>query len=166
MKILETNRFYLRELNPDDAESFYLLNEDEEVIKYTGDKPFKSINDARSFLENYNQYKKYGVGRWAVIEKSTNTFLGWSGLKYTVELKEYDIGFRFFRKYWNKGIATETSKACIDFGFDILGIDEIVGRVMNKNIASIKVLQKIGFKSHKPFDFEGNEGQVLIIRNV
>ena len=94
--ILETPRLLLREFRIDDAENAYLLNLDEEVIKYTGDKSFISIEEAKSFLANYNDYKKNGFGRWAVINKVDNEFLGWCGLKYSADIKEVDIGFRFF----------------------------------------------------------------------
>ena len=89
MKILETERLYLREMETDDAENAYRLNLDWENIKYTGDKPFESIQEAKEFLLNYSHYKNYGFGRWAVIEKYSNEFLGWCGLKYTPELDEY-----------------------------------------------------------------------------
>lgn len=140
-KIIETNRLYLRELSIADAENFYLLNADEDVIKYTGDKAFESINEAKSFLENYNLYQEYGYGRWAVIAKSNEEFLGWCGLKYSPEIDEVDIGFRFFKRHWNKGYATESAKACIEYGFENLNLKTIVGRAMEANVASIKVLE-------------------------
>ena len=65
-------------------------------------------------------------------------------LKYTPELDEYDIGFRFMKKHWNKGYATEAALACIEIGFNKFQMKSIVGRAMKENIASIKVLQKIG----------------------
>ena len=83
MTILETERLYLREFEPGDAENFYLLNLDPEVIKYTGDVAFKNINEASAFLQNYNHYSTYGFGRWAVILKSGRQYTGWCGLKYT-----------------------------------------------------------------------------------
>lgn len=159
-KILETQRTYLRELTIADAESFYRLNLDKEVLQYTGDVAFESINHAKTFLENYDQYKTYGIGRWAVIHKDTNEFLGWCGLKFTLEDNEYDIGFRFFKKYWNQGYAIETAKACIDYGLNTLQIKSIVGRAMKANIASVKVLEKIGLHYERDFDFEGNLGVV------
>lgn len=91
--VLETERLYLRELTTNDAKSFYLLNLDDDVIKYTGDKAFKNIESAKEFLQNYNNYKKYGFGRWAVISKENKQFLCWCGLKFSEELNEYDIGF-------------------------------------------------------------------------
>lgn len=157
---LETERTYLRNLTPKDADDFFNLNLDQEVLIYTGDKPFQTIEEAKNFLEQYDQYEKYGVGRLAVIEKRTNEFIGWCGLKFSPDLDEYDIGFRFNRENWNKGLATETAKKCLEFGFDNLNLKVIVGRAMKENKASIKVLEKIGMTFLKNFDFDGQEGVV------
>lgn len=144
--ILETNRLTLREITAEDAQSAYELNLDPEVIQYTGDEPFENVEEARAFLSSYDHYQKYGFGRWAVIKKDTKEFLGWCGLKYTPELDEFDIGFRFFKKHWNKGYATEAAIACLDAGFATFGMKTIVGRAMPENKASIKVLIKIGLE--------------------
>ena len=112
-QILETNRLFLRELHVEDAENFYHLNRNPNVIKYTGNSAFKNIKEAKEFLENYQDYKRHGYGRWAVIHKETNKFIGWCGLKFEEMEQETDIGFRFFEKEWNKGFATESAKACI-----------------------------------------------------
>lgn len=144
MIILETSRLTLREMVVSDAEDIYHLNYDPEVIKYTGDPAFKSIKESKSFLTNYSHYRDYGFGRWAVIRKSDQAFLGWCGLKFSPELNEYDIGFRLFRKYWNMGYASEASRACIEWGFDSKSLVEIVGRARAKNGVSIRVLEKIG----------------------
>lgn len=157
-KIIETPRLYLRELNTNDAHNFYELNLDPEVIKYTGDVAFNHITEAQSFLQNYNQYELYGFGRWAVIRKEDQAFLGWCGLKYSSDLDEVDLGFRFNKKYWNQGYATEASIACLNYGFSTLHLTKIVGRAMKANIASVKVLEKIGMKYTGNFDFVKHEG--------
>lgn len=118
--ILETNRLLLQEFNIGDAEGFYELNLNPNVIKYTGNSAFKDIDEARTFLKDYSDYQQNGFGRWAVIQKSTQEFLGWSGLKYTEKLDETDIGFRLFEHFWNQGFATESAKACIKYGFEKL----------------------------------------------
>jgi ribosomal-protein-alanine N-acetyltransferase len=164
-KILQTNRLYLRELTVDDAENFYLLNSDADVIKYTGDKPFESIEKARQFLENYKPYQEFGYGRWAVIDKTNEAFLGWCGLKFSSELQETDIGFRFFKKYWNQGFATESAKACIHFGFENLNLTKIVGRAMQENTASVKVLEKTGMQFVDIIDFEKHTGVLYEIES-
>lgn len=162
--ILETARTKIRPLSPDDAEHFYSLNQDPEVLKYTGDDPFETVNAAKEFLKQYDQYEKYGLGRWAVISKENGEFLGWCGLKYTPETNEYDLGYRFYKKYWNRGYATETSQAFIDYGLNTLKLDEIVGRAMAANAASVRVLQKIGMEFFKAFDFEGHPGVIYSIK--
>lgn len=148
-----------------DADSIYLLNLDADVLKYTGDKPFESIENARKFLKNYDHYNNYGFGRWAVIHKTSNKYLGWCGIKYTPDLDEYDIGFRFFKNYWNNGYATESAKACLNLGFGKYQITEIVGRAMKENIGSIKVLEKIGLTYFKTFNFDGEKGLIYKIEN-
>ena len=143
-KILETPRLYLREMTPQDAEAAYILNLDPEVLQYTGDDPFESVEEAKTFLENYASYRTYGFGRWAMVLKETNEYLGWCGLKYTPELDEFDIGYRLMKKFWGKGYATEAAEACLEFGFNQFDMKTIVGRAMPANTASVRVLEKIG----------------------
>ena len=157
---IETERTIMRKLTPGDAEDFYALNLDLEVLKYTGDQSFVNLQAAVDFLTEYDQYDNYGVGRLAVIDKATSKFTGWCGIKYSKDKNEYDIGFRFYRKYWNNGLATETAKKCLDVAFNDLGIEKIVGRAMKENIASIKVLEKIGMIFKEDVDFEGCEGVI------
>lgn len=160
---IETDRTFLRNLAPGDAGDFYALNQDEEVLRYTGDKPFKDLAEARLFLNGYDQYRRFGVGRLSVIFREDNRFIGWCGLKYTEHDDEYDIGFRLLRKYWNQGLASETARACIAYGFERCAIPRIVGRVRTENLASIRVLQKAGLAYKAPFDFDGHEGLVFEI---
>ena len=72
--ILETNRLLLREFNISDAESFYELNLNPNVIKYTGNSAFKDIDEAKAFLENYSDYQRNGFGRWAVMTLPTRGY--------------------------------------------------------------------------------------------
>jgi RimJ/RimL family protein N-acetyltransferase len=164
--IAETERLFLREITLEDSENVYLLNLDPDVIKYTGDNSFENIEEAKDFLIKYDHYKKYGFGRWAVINKEDNDFLGWCGLKYSVDVNEYDIGFRLFKKYWNKGYATEAAQKCLDLGFSKFKMSTIVGRTMKENQASITVLKKIGLTYLKSFDFDGKPGEVYKIDNL
>lgn len=161
--ILETERLYLREFIPSDGYHFYCLNSDEDVIKYTGNKPFKSISEAMIFIKDYSDYKRNGYGRQAVCLKETNVFLGWCGLKF--ENGEIDLGYRFYKKYWGIGYATESAKACIDFGFSKLNIQKIVGRAHIKNVASIEVLKKCSFKFKKQFLQDNQPTTLYILEN-
>ena len=161
--IIETDRLLLREFILDDAEMFYQLNSNPNVIRFTGNAAFKSIEEAKSFLENYNDYKANGYGRWAVINKKSNEFIGWCGLKYGELENETDIGFRFFEEEWNKGYATESSTACLKYGFEVLKLNRIIGRAMKENTASIKVLEKIGLVYETDYIFENKEAVIYKI---
>lgn len=149
---LSTRRLILREFQKKDAAELYALNSDPQVLRHTGDPPFDSLADAERFLEKYNDYQKWGYGRWAVIDKENQAWLGWCGLKHDLVLDETDIGFRFFRKFWNNGYATEAARICLDFGFSSLGLPCIVGRASRENKASVRVLQKLGLTYWKSIE--------------
>ncbi len=154
-KTLETKRLFLREFIMEDAEPFFHLNKNKEVIKYTGDNSFISIEEAKIFIQNYDAYEKSGFGRWAVVKKSSNAFIGFCGLK---QHENYiDIGFRFFQEEWGNGYATESSKAVISYAFDVLGIDRLVGRVAQENLTSIRVLEKLGMTFYQDAECDGLE---------
>ena len=93
--LLSTPRLLLREFSPSDAAAMYSLNSDPEVIRYTGDAPFESVQAAKTFLKSYNEYQNNGYGRWAVVLKESGAFIGWCGLKLNEE-NLVDLGFRFF----------------------------------------------------------------------
>lgn len=158
--ILESERLLLREFDISDAEKMFQLNSDPDVIRYTGDSPFESIDRAALFLANYSDYKRNGFGRLVCIEKSSNEFIGWCGLKKHADGK-VDIGYRFFKKDWGKGFATESARASLAYGFNTLNLTEIIGRSDKVNIASIKVLEKLGMQFWKTEAVHGIEDALI-----
>nr|WP_247672715.1 GNAT family N-acetyltransferase [Aquimarina sp. MMG016] len=144
-----------RKLQTEDAKNLYELNLDPDVIRYTGDQPFSSIVEAEDFIINYTAYTDYGIGRWAVIHKKTREFLGFCGLKYHPDENIVEIGFRFFKRYWNQGYATEAGKGAIAYGFTIMGYKEIYAHVHQNNDASKRVLEKIGLTFQKEIIYDG-----------
>jgi len=163
---LESQRTILRPLTVGDAFDFYDLNTDPLVLQFTGDVAFESVERAEEFLSHYSQFADFQVGRFAVIDKLSNEFLGWCGLKFTPETQEYDLGFRFHQRFWSKGYATETACKCLEYGFVSLKIERIVGRAMSENTASIKVLEKLGMVKTGTFDFEGKEGVLYHLTRI
>jgi len=152
--ILETERLYLREFLIGDGFFFYHLNKDPDVIKYTGNSAFTSLKEANIFIENYDDYKRNGFGRWAVCLKKSHEFIGWCGLKRDTDSNEVDLGFRFFKKHWGQGYATEAGLACVKYGFVQLNLSEIIGRAYVENKPSIEVLKKCNFKLKKTFLYD------------
>ena len=143
--ILETERLIIREHVLSDAPFFFTLNSNYNVVKYTGDSSFKTIEEAEKIVQYVmNQYKENGYGRWLVTEKETGNPIGWCGLKFHTDTKETDIGYRLLENAWGKGYATESAKACIDYGFNHFNLNRIIGDAMKENTASINVFKKLG----------------------
>ena len=91
------------------------------------------------------QYKK-NLGRWAINAKNNDEFIGWCGLKYMSDLDEIDLGYRLKRSAWGKGFATEAAMNTLEHAFKKLQLKLITGRAHIENIASLKVLEKIGMQ--------------------
>lgn len=143
--LLETERLIIREHVLSDAPFFFTLNANPNVVKYTGDNSFNNLEEAENIVRYViGQYKENGYGRWLVALKDTNMPIGWCGLKYHADTKETDIGYRLLESAWGKGYATESARACIEYGFKHFNINHIIGNAMKDNVASIKVFKKLG----------------------
>ncbi len=157
MKIIETERLILRELQPSDAAKMFELDSNPEVHKYLGNHPIHTINQAEEVIASVrNQYITNGIGRWATVEKSSGEFIGWSGLKFISkpennQVNFYDVGYRLMPKYWGKGYATESAKAALGYAFNTMNLNEVVGTCHEDNIASRRALEKCGLIFVKKF---------------
>ncbi|MEY2560487.1 MAG: [ribosomal protein S5]-alanine N-acetyltransferase [Verrucomicrobiota bacterium] len=146
--ILETDRLLVREYVEEDAEAFFKLNTDPEVLRFVPDKALLNVDQARQLLIDHpiGDYRKHGFGRGACILKATGEQIGFAGLKYLEELGEVDVAYRLLPAYWGQGLATEAALASVRYGFADLGLNRIIGLVMSENIASVRVLEKTGLR--------------------
>jgi len=158
---IETERLLLRELRLTDLDGMFELDSDPEVHKYLGNKPVKTIDESQKILESVlTQYKERGIGRFAVIEKSSGDFVGWSGLRLNTEYnmngltKYYDVGYRLIKRYWGKGYATESGKVSVEYAFKTMKLPEIFATTELGNQASHNALLKIGLHYVEDFYFE------------
>lgn len=157
---IETDRYLIRDLEAFDAAGIYDLDSDPEVHRFLGNRPITTIAQAEQTIALIRkQYRDNGIGRWAIVDKTTNDFVGWTGLKYEQQLRKdfsyCDLGYRLRRKYWGKGIATETANECLNYGFSQLGINQICAAAHIEHHASNKILSKIGLKLTETFMFDG-----------
>jgi len=155
---IETENLILREIEITDTEDLYRLDSDPLVHRYLGNKPISSMDKAREYIDYIRkQYAKYNIGRWATIEKSSGDFIGWSGLKMNFEqelnghINYYDIGYRFIPRYWGKGYATESSIVARDYFFENFPNEKLCGIADVENLASCRVLEKIGLERKNNF---------------
>jgi len=140
-KIL-TERLNLREFEVGDEQLLFDLNADWDVVKYTGNPVMKDLQEARQVLKEIimPQYAA-GLGRWAVHLKSDNTFIGWCGLKKLDS--DIDLGYRFLKKFWGNGYASESARAVLQYGFETLALNRIIAHAAVENTVSIRVLEKL-----------------------
>jgi ribosomal-protein-alanine N-acetyltransferase len=148
--ILETKRLLLREFVLDDLPEFFGLVSDPDVTRYTGDG-CKTLEEARQGLieRPLRDYRVHGFGRRAVVFRPTGKVIGFAGLKYLDDSGEVDLGYRFFKEFWGQGLATEASRAVLDYGITVLTLQRIVATADIANKASLRVLERIGMRFEK-----------------
>ena len=142
---LETTRLKLRQFTHDDLQVMYILSTDPDVIKYA-DTPARDMEEVRERLEQgpLADYRKYGYGRFAVELKETGKVIGFCGIKYLPEIDLPEVGYRYLKEYWGRGIGTEAAEACVGFARDDLKIKKLIALIIPENIASIRVAEKLG----------------------
>lgn len=159
MKIFaETDRLILREFEFSDEEVLFELESDPDVRKFLGDR-MEHIGQARAAIEaiRKDHYEVRGIGRWAIVEKSTHSFLGLGGLRYMKELTNghtgyFDVGYRLNKRYWGRGFATECARASVKYGFEVLAQEKLHGISHVDNLASRRVLENAGLRRVEEFD--------------
>ena len=147
--LIETPRLILRALEKTDEAGLFELDSQPEVHEFIGTPPLTQPEQALEIIEQLQQqYKENGLGRYAVIDKESNAFLGWCGLKlWRTPLNGlidfYELGYRFIPKYWGKGYATESAQAWVDYGFQNLPIKALYAITDPLHFNSKKVLKKV-----------------------
>jgi ribosomal-protein-alanine N-acetyltransferase len=153
MKIYaETDRIILREIVPEDAEAMFEMDSDPEVQRYLHKIPIETIDEAIDSIKFIRQqYIDYGIGRWAIVDKKTNQFVGWGGLKFRTDevnghTNFHDVGYRLLKKFWGQGFATESAKTTLKYAFEKLNLDAVYALADVENKASIHALLKSGLR--------------------
>jgi RimJ/RimL family protein N-acetyltransferase len=160
--ILETPRLILRQFTEDDADNLFDLNSDAEVMRYlTGGRPTprEVIRDAivPFHLQVYQRLDR--LGTWAAESTATGEFLGWFHLRPGpgTDITNVELGYRLRRSTWNKGYATEGSRALIRMAFTGLGVERVFADTMTVNTASRRVMEKCGLTLVRTARYEGRD---------
>ena len=159
MKILETERTILREINENDAEFILDLLNQPSFIKYIGDKNVKTVEKAEEVIENVYRkgYRDFGYGLYIVELKTDKTPMGFCGFVRRKGLPAADIGFAFLPQFEKKGYAFETASAVLRYGKEKLNFLRVFAITTQKNESSIKLLKKLGFAFDKLVKIPGEE---------
>jgi [ribosomal protein S5]-alanine N-acetyltransferase len=167
--LIETERLVIRPYKKEDLEECFKLMQNHELFKYLDMEvmSFEEYNNLFDWLIDcyeveFNKDFKYSFN---IILKENGKHIGWCGIGgVEFDHQQKEIYYLIGRDYWGKGYAKEASAALLDYGFNIIGLKEIIGLCQPENIASKKVLENIGLKFRgyvqglsKEFDFYNDE---------
>jgi RimJ/RimL family protein N-acetyltransferase len=146
VRILETERLFLRWLSTDDAEFIFELVNEPSWLRFIGDRGVRTLDDARDYIVNgpVAMYERHGLGLYLVESKTDTSPLGICGLIRRDTLEDVDIGFAFLPRQWGKGYALESAAAVLEHAKHTLGLRRIVAITSLDNDSSIRLLEKLG----------------------
>lgn len=143
----ETERLRLRQWCEEDFQVFALMNADSRVMEYFSSTLSRDVSDQFA-LNCQLLIAERGWGLWALEEKETGQFAGFTGLNIPGHKLPFspcvEIGWRLVPAFWGKGFATEAARTALDIGFDALNLDEIVSFTAVDNSRSRAVMERLG----------------------
>lgn len=147
---IETSRLVLRPFLHSDVEAAFTWFGNPVVMQFTVTGPDKSIEDTKRRLAYFDQHQRaHGFSKWIVLDAHSGTAIGDSGLLVLQEYGWIDLGFRLMQQHWGKGLATEAASAWVRVAFDELHIAHLGAFAHPENVASIRVLEKLGFSAER-----------------
>ncbi len=163
--LMETQRLILREFQREDFRELAPILADPQVMQFSPSGVASIVQTQEKIEDFINCYKESGFGKWAVILKQTDELIGYCGIAVDQidNNAEKELGYRLASRFWGRGLATEAASAAIQCGFDKFNLPYILGIVERENLASVRVLEKIGMQFKKTTVFHELEMDVYRI---
>ncbi|MER9217111.1 GNAT family N-acetyltransferase [Mesorhizobium sp. M0663] len=151
---LQTERLLLREWKDEDVEPLARMNDDPRVVRYLARLADRSGIEAWVNAQR-EHFKKYGYGLWALERSDAEGLIGFCGLVSVPYRAHFtpavEIAWRLHPDWWGRGYAAEAAVAALAFGFQTLELNQIVANAAVDNVASRRLMERIGM-SHDPND--------------
>lgn len=145
---LKTGRLLLRKLSREDAPEMFFLRSNEDVLRFLGREPAKSVTEAEEFIGKINKGIEENESiLWGIaFVNKPETLIGTICL-WNLQKENYrgEIGYILHPEHWRKGIMKEAIDCVVDYGFTILKLHSIEAQLSSGNLASAAVLEKTGF---------------------
>ena len=158
MDAVETERLYLRRFTEADRDAYYqCIYADAEVMRtLPAGKPIARQDfEARVTRLMVDHCREHGFGPWVVIHKADGALIGHCGLKYWPDSTDVEVFYALAKPYWGRGLATEGARASLRYGFEALALEQIIAAALIDNLASRRVLEKIGMRYTGETTFAG-----------
>ncbi|MEM7098996.1 MAG: GNAT family N-acetyltransferase [Pseudomonadota bacterium] len=149
---LETDRLLIRYFRDEDLSRYAPIAKDPEVMKFLGGP--QTDKEIEHYVNEMVELSKQGLGRFVVTLKDTEELIGFCG--YRPAGAYVDFGYRYARHTWGQGFGLEAALAVREYGVTVLALDNIEAGAATENIASIKILEQLGFRHREEVLFEGH----------
>ena len=154
---LRTARLLLRRWRAEDRAPFAAMNADPRVLEHLPAAWSRAESDA--FVGRMEaHFDEHGFGFWAVEVPGVAPFVGFVGLAVTAFQAPFtpcvEVAWRLAAEHWGRGYATEGARAALAFGFETVGLDEIVSFTTVTNERSRRVMERIGMTRDARGDFD------------
>jgi RimJ/RimL family protein N-acetyltransferase len=164
---LSTERLLLRQWRDDDLDVLVPMYADPEVMRYIADGQTRTPEETAEHLQRMRRHwDEHGFGLFAAELKETGELVGWVGMAVPLFLPEVmptvEIGWRLARKHWARGLATEGARAAMDFAFGEKGLDRLVSIREPDNVASGRIMEKLGMTVDRHTTVPGTGKAVVV----
>ncbi len=145
---LETERLWLRQATQEDAEAIFTVFSDPNVTQFHDLDTFTHLDEAVGVVERRAKGFETGRGiRWEIAHKPSNYLIGSCGFTWDKAANAAEVGYELSSRFWRQGIMSEALRAILSYGFEIRGVQFITAEIMLDNVASRRLLEKLGFQS-------------------
>ncbi len=159
MTPIRTERLILRNWEERDRDLFHRINSDERVMEFFPFRRDRATSDSKmdEFRETID---RQGFGWTAAEIAATGECIGFIGLSRTDHMPglfpagTVETGWRLAPEFWGKGYVSEAARAWLDYGFEVMGLDEIVSFAVTANRRSTAVMERIGMVADPARDFD------------
>jgi ribosomal-protein-alanine N-acetyltransferase len=145
--VLETKRFLLRAVAPDDTDAIFRMMSDPRVVRYFGTLPMTAPEQAERRVQGITAAFEQRAGiRWAITSRADGGLLGTGGFwRLMAEHSRAEMGYELAPEWWGRGAMTEALGAVLGFGFTSMGLHSVEAQIHPDNTGSRRVLEKLGF---------------------
>ncbi|WP_157009048.1 GNAT family N-acetyltransferase [Agromyces laixinhei] len=144
---LDTERLQLRPFTYDDADCLFELQSDADVLRYWDSPPWVDRVSVARFMDGCRRMAEDGSGARVAIERGADqTFIGWCTFNsWNPDFRSASLGYCLNRAAWGQGYATEAARGMLRWAFDTLDLNRVQSETDTRNLASARVLEKLGF---------------------
>ena len=154
--MIETERLFFRKFELDDLPQLIEQRSDPDVARYLGGSKRQNPDELAKRIQFYMScYDSHGFGMCPMFWKETGAMIGAAGLQPLEDTGLIEVGYSIVKPYWGMGIGTEAAKGWMEFGFNNFGLARIVAVAVEENIASRRIMEKLGMEYKKAEEHYG-----------